>query len=90
MFVICGDRHWQYVSVDPKTGVKEYSTGPTTDKHAGGFSQRNKSSMHRYLKVKGGFLSVTVDRVSGIPKITFRHYGVDGSVYNEDVNALVK
>ena len=42
--------------------------------------------MHRYLKVKGGFLSVTVDRESGKPAITFRHYGVDGDVYNEDVN----
>jgi len=86
MFVICGDRHWQYVSVDPKTGVKEYSTGPTTDKHAGGFSQKHKSPMHRYLKVKGGFLSVTVVRIKGTPNIIFRHYGVDGSVYNEDVN----
>lgn len=85
MFIICGDRHWQYVSVDPKTGAKEYSCGPTSDKHAGGFSEKNRSPMHKYLKVKGGFLSVTVERENGEPKITFRHHGVDGSVYNEDV-----
>ena len=85
MFIICGDRHWQYVSVDPDTGAKEYSCGPTTDKHAGGFSKKNKSSMHRYLKIKGGFLSVTVERVNQTPTITFRHYGIDGSIYNEDV-----
>lgn len=85
MFVICGDRHWQYVSVDPDTGAKEYSCGPTTDKHAGGFSEKNKSPMHRYLKIKGGFLSVTVERVNDKPTITFRHHGVDGSIYNEDV-----
>ena len=24
MIVICGDRHWQYVSVDEKTGLREY------------------------------------------------------------------
>jgi alkaline phosphatase D len=86
MFIICGDRHWQYVSVDPDTGCKEFSCGPTTDKHAGGFSEKNKSSMHRYLKVKGGFLSVTVDRIDGEPTIIFRHHGVDGSIYNEDIN----
>ena len=85
MFVICGDRHWQYVSVDPDTGCKEFSCGPTTDKHAGGFSEKNKSSMHRYLKVKGGFLSVTVERIDGEPTIIFRHHGVDGKIYNEDV-----
>jgi alkaline phosphatase D len=88
MFVVCGDRHWQYVSVDPETGVKEYSCGPTADKHAGGFSENNKSSMHRYLKVKGGFLSVTVDRVNDTPQMAFRHHGVDGSIYNEDVTPM--
>ena len=62
-FVVCGDRHWQYASVDPKTGVREYSCGPTTDAHAGGFSERNRSPMHQYLKVVGGFLEVGVLRV---------------------------
>lgn len=84
MFVICGDRHWQYVSVDPANGVKEFSCGPTTDQHAGGFSEKNRSSMHRYLKVKGGFLAVDVAREKGEPTIVFRHHGVDGTVYNEE------
>lgn len=85
MFVVCGDRHWQYVSVDPETGVREYSCGPTSDAHAGGFSEKQRSTMHRYLKIKGGFLSVTVDRAEGVPTIAFRHHGVDGTVYNEDI-----
>jgi len=38
MFVICGDRHWQYVSQDAKTGVREYSCGPASNEHAGGWS----------------------------------------------------
>jgi alkaline phosphatase D len=84
MFIICGDRHWQYVSVDPKTGVKEFSCGPTSDKHAGGFSEKYKSPMHRYLKVQGGFLGVEVKRVNDKPIAIFRHYAVDGSVYNEE------
>ena len=36
-FVVCGDRHWQYVSVDRKTGLKEFSCGSASDEHAGGW-----------------------------------------------------
>lgn len=86
MFVVCGDRHWQYSSVHPETGVREYSCGPTADVHAGGFKEEYRTSMHRYLKVKGGFLSVVVDRRQGVPEIKFRHYGVDGTIYNEEVH----
>lgn len=81
MLVICGDRHWQYVSVDPKTGLREYSCGPASDAHAGGFSKEDRSDMHRYLNIKGGFLSVAVERSQAV----LSHHGVDGSVYNTDV-----
>ena len=33
MVVVCGDRHWQYASIAPKTKVREYSCGPASDKH---------------------------------------------------------
>lgn len=85
MFVICGDRHWQYVSVDPKTNVREYSCGPTTNKHASGFNEKNRSPMHQYLKVKGGFLSVVIERTKGSARAVFTHHGVDGDVYNKDI-----
>ena len=85
MLVICGDRHWQYVSVDPETGLREYSTGPTSDAHAGGFSESGRTSMHRYLKIKGGFLAVGIARIDGQPRAVFRHFGTEGQVYNEDV-----
>lgn len=85
MYLVCGDRHWQYVSVDPKTGVTEYSCGPTSNKHAGGWSQKNVSPMHKYLNVKGGFLRVVVKRVKGKPQVAFQHHSVDGEIYNEDI-----
>ncbi|MGI9220303.1 MAG: alkaline phosphatase D family protein [Woeseiaceae bacterium] len=84
MFIICGDRHWQYVSEDPETGVIEFSAGPTTDRHANGFSEKDESSMHRYLKVKGGFLAVSVSPDAEEPEITFTHHAVDGSIYNQE------
>ncbi|MFV1996155.1 MAG: alkaline phosphatase, partial [Verrucomicrobiales bacterium] len=86
MFVVCGDRHWQYVSVDPVSGTREYSCGPTSEEHAGGFSQKYRSEMHRYLNVVGGFLEVAVDREGGNPRIAFRHHGVDGAVLNEEAH----
>jgi len=85
MFVVCGDRHWQYVSVDPKTGVKEYSCGPASDDHAGGFRMKDRSEMHKYLNVTGGFLSVTVERIGGRARAVFTHHNVDGTVNNIDV-----
>jgi alkaline phosphatase D len=84
MYVVCGDRHWQYASVDPATGVREFSTGPSSDIHAGGFSESLRTSVHRYLRIKGGFLAVTVERAEGRPTITFRHYGTDGKIYHEE------
>ena len=84
MYVVCGDRHWQYVSVDAETGVREYSCGPASDEHAGGWSNDKRFPEHRYLNVIGGFLAVTVDRLDAGPALTFRHYSVDGNILNED------
>jgi alkaline phosphatase D len=86
MYVACGDRHWQYVSVDEETGVKEFSCGPTSMKHASGWSNDNVLPEHRYLNVQGGFLTLTVERRKGKAVLISRHYDVDGKLCNEDVN----
>lgn len=84
MIVVCGDRHWQYVSEDTRTKLREYSCGPTTDRHAT-MVQNEDLSMIRYVAAIGGFLSVTVERVDGVPRAVFRHHDVKGDVVNEDV-----
>lgn len=84
MYVVCGDRHWQYVSVDAGTGVREYSCGPASDRHAGGWPKDRRLPEHRYLNVIGGFLAGVVERQEGKPVLTFRHYSVDGKLLNED------
>jgi hypothetical protein len=76
--------HWQYASVDPKTGLREYSSGPHTDAHAGGFSEEQRSSMHRFLRIGGGFLSGTVERQDGAPVLTIRFHDVTGAIQHED------
>ena len=85
MVVICGDRHWQYMSVHPKTKVREYSCGPASNQHAGGWSNdKLYKDYHKYLNVIGGFLSVTVQRIDNKPTEVFRYHGVDGKVLFTD------
>ncbi len=84
MVVACGDRHWQYVSVDATHGVKEYSSGPVSDEHAGGWKNDMLYPEHKYLNVIGGFLAITVERQDGNPILIARHHGVDGEILNED------
>jgi len=84
MVVICGDRHWQYVSVDPETRLREYSCGPASDEHAGGWSQEDLRPQHQFLRVAGGFLAVEVVRIDGVPTLFLRHCDVKGNVCYED------
>ena len=84
-FVICGDRHWQYVSRDSRSGLYEFSCGAGSDSHAEGFSLKNRQPEHRFLRIKGGFLSVDVNRSENNPRITFSHHDVNGGVVHKEV-----
>lgn len=78
-FVICGDRHWQYHSVDSRTRVQEFSCGPASDQHAGG-SPGFDEQFHRFHRVKGGFLGVEVKAEGDASEIQFNFHSVDGKV----------
>jgi alkaline phosphatase D len=82
LFICNGDRHWQYHSIDPATGVHEFSCGPISDKHAGG-SPGQDERYHQFHRMQGGFLTVTVGREGQQPTIAFRHHDVDGRVVYE-------
>lgn len=85
VIVVCGDRHWQYMSVDPVSKLREYSCGPATNKHAGGWGKKDYvAEYHRFLRVKGGFLSLTADRIDDKPSLVARFHGVEGKVHFED------
>ena len=80
--VIVGDRHWQYHSVHPETGLHEFSVGPASDAHAGGTPGEDPDH-HRFHRVGGGFLSVDVDWLDDRPRIVLRHRDVLGRVVYE-------
>ena len=80
--VICGDRHWQYVSQDPTTGLIEFATGPTSNRHAGGFNMANRTDAHKFLRIKGGYFVASISRSGGEPAFIGSHFSVDGEVVN--------
>ncbi|WP_154857349.1 alkaline phosphatase D family protein [Cyclobacterium xiamenense] len=85
VFVVNGDRHWQYYSIDKATGLREFGAGPVSDAQSGGWSQDDKRPEHQFLRVNGGFLGIKVFRMENVPKIDFRHYDVEGNVMNQIV-----
>ena len=85
-FVICGDRHWQYVSIDQETGLKEFSCGSASDLHASGWRDQKVLPEHKYLKVQGGFLSIEIKRENGQPGLLARHHDVNGKTSHLDKN----
>ena len=84
MYVVNGDRHWQYVSVDAETGVTEFGSGPVSDYHAQGWPEDDVRPEHKFLRVRGGFLGIALARPNGKPEITFTHYDVDGKQVHEE------
>jgi alkaline phosphatase D len=81
LIVVNGDRHWQYRSVDPATGTREFGCGPSSDVHAGGYSpQPGDEAVQKFFRLKGGFITVAVGRERGSPVMHVRHHDVAGAV----------
>jgi alkaline phosphatase D len=68
-FVVCGDRHWQYHSVHPTTRVQDAGGSPGED-----------AAYHKFHRVQGGFLAVTLARSGNRSTIVFEHRDVLGAV----------
>ncbi len=83
VYLANGDRHWQYVTYEEDYDLWEFGCGAGADEHAGGWSQDDYRDQHRFLRVKGGFLTVETYRNQGAPTISFKHHDVDGNVVND-------
>jgi len=53
LIVLCGDRHWQYASVQPGTNLWELCCGAGSDNHQLGWKQGDERPEHRFLRVAG-------------------------------------
>jgi alkaline phosphatase D len=86
MVVMNGDRHWQYASVHPETGVREFGCGPSSDVHAGGYKPvPGDEQIQKFFRLQGGFLSVEIGRDQGRPRMFIRHHDVAGAVVHESI-----
>jgi len=58
--LMCGDRHWQYHSIDKRRGrmVHEFSCGPTCDEHVQSVPPPYEGVERPYSASRGGFLEV--------------------------------
>jgi alkaline phosphatase D len=78
-----GDRHWQYHSVDPDTGLNEFGCGAASDSHSVMPSGGEDPRYHRFLRAKGGFMMCRVD--PGDESLVLQHHDVHGAVVNRCV-----
>lgn len=85
VMVFCGDRHWQYASVDPQTQLWEFGCGPGSEKHELGWKAGDTRPEHRFLRVQGGFLSGEVSYPDNqtAATLTIRHHDVNGKSVSE-------
>ncbi len=84
LLLFCGDRHWQYASVDPHNGLWEFGCGPGSEKHELGWKPGDVLPEHRFLRVQGGFLSGQLTHAaSSKPELRIRHHDVDGRLVSE-------
>jgi phosphodiesterase/alkaline phosphatase D-like protein len=81
LILVCGDRHWQYESLDQRNGRKiyEYSCGPTCDAHTANvppITEAHRGVTQPYSGSRGGFLTVTyqTDRT-----LTFEFFDQNGT-----------
>jgi alkaline phosphatase D len=90
VIVFCGDRHWQYASVDDETGLWEFGCGPGSEKHGLGWKKGDERPVHRFLRVAGGFLTGELtytgdENKNKKPRLTLRHRKVSGEQVSQFV-----
>jgi alkaline phosphatase D len=87
VILCCGDRHWQYASVDQETKLWEFGCGPGSQEHELGWKPSDLRPEHRFLRVQGGFLSgeLFYDAATSRPSLAMRHHDVTGKTHSEFV-----
>jgi alkaline phosphatase D len=77
LYIICGDRHWQYASKHPKLGIREFGCGPINGQHMYGGAPKKDPKLHEFFNARGGFLTVKVERENDIPHAILRWHDAD-------------
>ena len=82
--LMCGDRHWQYHSIDRRRGreIHEFGCGPTSDDHIQDVPPPYEGVDRTYGASRGGFMRISYrdDR-----SLTFEHFSMDGAPLHKQV-----
>ena len=78
VILMCGDRHWQYHSIDNRNerNIHEFSCGPTCDEHTQAVPPLYDGVEQPYSATRGGFMGVLYQ--PNDCSITFNFYSVTG------------
>lgn len=90
LIVFCGDRHWQYASVDAENGIWEFGCGPGSEVHQLGWKEGDVRPVHKFLRVAGGFISGEVVVNNNEPQLILRHHSVTGNQESKFVFPVAK
>ena len=77
LYIICGDRHWQYASTHPKYKIREFGCGPINGQHMYGGAPKPDPKWHKFFNARGGFLTVKVERKDNTPQALLRWHDAD-------------
>ncbi|MCC6511196.1 MAG: alkaline phosphatase D family protein [Pirellulaceae bacterium] len=84
LVVVCGDRHWQYHSRDPGTGLHEFSVGPVSNRHAGGWDPKDfRKEIHQFMRVGGGYLEIDLHSQDNQAELKLTHFDPYGKLQHE-------
>jgi len=78
-----GDRHWQYHSIDPETGLHEFGCGAASDSHSVMPSGGEDPRYHRLIRAKGGFMTSRVNPAD--QSLVLQHHDIHGAIVNRRV-----
>lgn len=86
LYLICGDKHYQMMYVNPRWKVAEFCGGAATDAHATNDAKWQRIIDYSgpdqgvFIRRAGGFLSVAATTEGSEPALIFRFHDVHGEV----------
>jgi len=82
LIVVNGDRHWQYHSIDPETGLNEFSCGAVAEKHAA--ESIPVSPKYHFVRKGSGFVTVEIEGTMQNPRLVVAIHKPGGQVLHQE------
>ena len=84
--------YWQYASIHPEYGIREFGCGPINGEHLFGGAPKMNPKWHEFLNNRGGFLHVKISRENDLPKAILSWYDaelIDSKTEFQKINSQI-